>query len=115
MGSREAGFSDDVRRNGAESVAILSGIADILAERFEAIPELRDGVAALQGLGLSLVVRLEAQPGEKPLRIAVAGRGGTVPQWTPEDEALLRALGIAHGDDAGKPRRASKPGRHQPR
>ena len=96
-------------------MAILSRIADRLAERFEAVPDLRDGLEALHGLGLSLVLRIEAHPGDEPLRIAVAGRGSTVPQWSPEDEALLRALGIAHGESVDKPRRPSKPGRQQPR
>lgn len=115
MTSGGSRFSEDVRKNGSDSAAILGGIADKLAEKFEAAAELRDGLEALHELGLSLVLRLETQAGVNPLRISVAGKGAAVPQWTPEDEALLRALGIAHGENVAEPRRPAKPGRQQPR
>ncbi len=88
-----------------EAAALLAFIAETLQKHLERDGNLQAACVGLQRAGFSLGVRVAALPGEGRPRVAVEGKEGPMPQWTPEDRELLRSLGIA-GEGNDKPQRS---------
>lgn len=98
-----------------DEARLLAFIAEALHKQVQRDAGVQAACAGLLRLGVSLVVKVEAVPGEVGPRVTVANRGAGVPKWTVEDEEILRSLGIDSDASNASSDPASEPGRRQPR
>jgi len=96
-------------------VRLLAGIAAEIERHLHSGGAGSTALTALERLGLAVVVTVEAERGPAPLKVKLPERIPNVPEWSPEDEEVLRSLGIAGGTEGTDGVSKSKPGRRQPR
>jgi hypothetical protein len=95
--------------------ALLLSFVEALQDRLDSDTALQAACASLRRLGLSALVSVELVPGTEGTRVAVAGDGAGVPQWSEKDVELLRSVGIAGEPGTDADPDLSQPRRRQPR
>jgi len=114
--SSAAAFSWVVKRIGASrgETGLLAALAAELERHLADDGPARDAVAGLDRLGLAVLITLDTVRGPAPPRVRLPDTPSDMPEWSPEDEAILRSLGIAGGSDDAHDGSTSKPGGRQP-
>ena len=106
-----------VRRAGTQrgESRLLAYIAEELERHLGRDGGIQAASAALQRLGVSVVVSVVAAPGGAAPRVTTPESEPGVPQWSEEDAEILRSMGIARDDNPTHDGPPSEPGRRHPR
>jgi hypothetical protein len=106
-----------VRHSGAphNSTRLLAFLVDALQKHVVRDAGIRSACAGLQRDGVSVTIRLELVPGDRPPQVTALAAARSVPEWTEEDTEILRSLGIARDASITSDDAASEPGRQQSR
>jgi hypothetical protein len=117
MSAGASRFTQDVKRPvlSQDEARLVAFLADALQKHMHRDAGIQAASLGLQHAGMAVMVRIELTPGDAPPRVMISGKPAGVPQWSLEDEEILRSLGIA-SDASNTPNSSpSEPGRHQPR